>query len=103
MLVGTSVVILTLGAFRVGMTLIEPYMSDAPGTTQIGPGSAILPPTKSPRASRRIPTVTGSTGQNASLWARLQTSAACGALAPGRADAPTEPQPNSADPPKPRT
>jgi len=63
MIVGTGVVILTLGAAGVTMLLMEPNSIPVPATKQSATAPEILPP---PKASARIlpdPTITGSTGR----------------------------------------
>jgi localization factor PodJL len=81
MLVGASVIVLTLGALRVGMTLIEPPGADVPDGKQTAQAPAILP---APKSSARIlpdPTVTGSVKP----WREMSERAAVAAEVAGGA------------------
>jgi localization factor PodJL len=60
MLVGTSVIVLTLGAVQVGRSLIEPHSAKSPDSKQTAQTPAILPTSKSTTRILPDPIITGS-------------------------------------------
>jgi localization factor PodJL len=63
MIVGSSVVILTLGLAGVTMLLMEPHSTSVPATKQSATAPEILPPPKATARALPDPAITGSTGR----------------------------------------